>query len=454
MDNDSATVHTTCAKIIAFMAKTRLALIAVTLALAMLATNTWAAVEIQIQSQGVRRIPLLIESFIGESLGAQQLSRVITEDLDRTGLFRAIHVPKPTTAPFETPDYATLDVARHEYMLVGLVEDLPAGNQRVTYQLFDLVTQTPGSAFALTIEAGQERLIAHTISNWLYERLIGEPGIFTTKIAYVLRKGDKRHATYELRVADYDGHNPQTLLQSPEPIISPEWLPTGNHILYVSYERQKPIVYEHALLTGQRRTVAGFKGNNSAPAISPDRRWIAVALSESGTTQIYLLSADGTRKLRLRDSVGIDTEPTFSPNNEDVAFVSDSRGSPQIYLRNRLSGTERRLTFGSSYNVSPRFSPDGNILTFIRRDRNGFNVHILDPNEDGGQTIPLTGINLADSPSFSPDGKMLLFKNDARPNILYTVSINGKIVRPFTIPEEGEIKDPTWSPVSSSESWY
>ena len=420
----------------------------------LLAPLAMAAVEIRIESQGVRRIPILIEAFAGEKIGSEQLSRVVTDDLDRTGLFRAIHNPQPTTAPFEEPDYSQIDLEEFEYMLVGLVEEISDGSQRATYQLIDLVTQEPEEAFAISIGPGQDRLVGHTISNWLYERLIGDPGVFTTKIAYVLKQGDKRTATYELKVADYDGHNAQTLLKSPEPIISPEWMPSGNHILYVSYERRKPIVYEHALLTGQRRTVAGFKGNNSAPAVSPDRRWIAVALSESGSTQIYLLSADGTRKLRLRESNGIDTEPTFSPNNEDIAFVSDSGGSPQIYIRNRLSGKERRMTFGSSYNVSPRYSPDGAALSFVRRDRNGFNVHILDSQDPGGPTVPVTGIDLADSPSFSPDGKMLLFKNDARPNILYTVSVNGKIARPFTIPEQGEIKDPIWSPASTRNSWF
>ena len=414
-----------------------------------------AAVEIEIESLGVRRIPIVIEAFDGEKLDNNQLSRVITEDLDRTGLFRVFHVPDPTTAPFELPDFSSLDLEEQEYMLVGKVDVIDNDRQRVTYQLIDLVTQRAEEAFALVINPGQDRLVAHTIANWLHERLIGEPGIFTTKIAYILKIGDKRTATYELKVADYDGHNAQTLLKSPEPIISPEWLPDGNHILYVSYERQKPIVYEHALLTGQRRTISSFKGNNSAPTMSPNKRWIAVALSEAGGTQIFLLSADGTRKLRLRESTGIDTEPVFSPiNNDEIAFVSDSSGSPQIYVRKWPSGNEQRITFGSGYNVSPRYSPDGEMLTFIRRDNNGFNVHIASSSEAGAPTIPLTGINLADSPSFSPNGKILLFKNDARPNILYTVSINGKIARPFTKPEKGEIKDPVWSPASTSNTWY
>lgn len=416
-------------------------------------TVAQAAIEIQIESQGVRRIPLLVEAFAGEAEGANQLSKVVQQDLDRTGLFHATHVEVSRTLPFQSPDYDELLAANHEYLLVGELKPGSSGtNDRIVFQLIDLITRNAEEAFSLDIGPKQERLVAHVISNWIYERLTGEPGVFTSKIAYVLRTGPKDTGTYELKISDYDGHNHQTLIRSNEPIISPDWDPSGDFLLYVSYERRKPIIYEHALLTGIRRTVASFKGNNSAPSMSPDRRWVAVALSESGTTQIYLLSADGTRKLRLRESTGIDTEPAFSPNNEEVAFVSDEFGTPQLYLRNRVSGNESRLTFGSSYNVSPRFSADGNLLTYVRRDQNGINVHMLDPHNPEGGTVPLTGIDLADSPTFSPDGRMLLFKNDARDNILYTVSINGKIARPFTMPETGEIKDPTWGPATSS--WY
>lgn len=413
-----------------------------------------AQVEIQIESQGVRRIPIMIEPFFGESTDQMQYSNIVVADLERTGLFRTTYADRPTTEPNGIPDFDQLLAANHEYLLVGLVT-ADANNIAqtiITFQLFDLVTQSSEQVLRVTHNAGQERSAAHIIANWLFESLIGEPGIFQSKIAYIHKTNPGSEATYELKIADYDGYNAQTLLISQEPIISPEWTTDGEKLLYVSYEQRKPIVYEHVLLSGERRVVAAFKGNNSAPSISSDSRWFAVALSEEGNTQVFLLSADGTRKVKLRSSIGIDTEPDFSPNNEDIAFVSDERGSPQLYQRNRLSGEEKRLTHGSSYNVSPRYNSDGNQLTYVRRDNNGYNVHVLNLGADHLPTTALTGIDLADSPSFSPDDRLILFKNDARPNILYTVALSGKIVRPLSFQEEGEIKDPTWGPASSS--WF
>src|SRR5690606_33483190 len=94
----------------------------------------------------------------------------------------------------------------------------------------------------------------------------GDRGVFSTRIAYVVKSG----TNYRLQIADADGANPQTALNSREPIISPAWSPDGERIAYVSFENKRPVVYVHDLRSGQRRAVAAFPGSNSAPAWSPD----------------------------------------------------------------------------------------------------------------------------------------------------------------------------------------
>ncbi|MGZ5062143.1 MAG: Tol-Pal system beta propeller repeat protein TolB, partial [Usitatibacter sp.] len=61
------------------------------------------------------------------------------------------------------------------------------------------------------------------------------------------------------------------------------------------------------LAQGTTRVVANFRGNNSAPAWSPDSRFLAVALSKDGLTQIYRIPANGGDAERLTESSGIDT---------------------------------------------------------------------------------------------------------------------------------------------------
>ncbi len=70
------------------------------------------------------------------------------------------------------------------------------------------------------VNGNELRALGHHISDEVYQKLTGERGIFSTRIAYILvqRSGDK--ARYTLDVADVDGSNPQSLLVSTEPIFA------------------------------------------------------------------------------------------------------------------------------------------------------------------------------------------------------------------------------------------
>ncbi len=153
-----------------------------------------------------------------------------------------------------------------------------------------------GQSFVVT--QGDLRLVAHRIADFIYEKLTGERGVFSTRITYVTKTGSR----YSLWVADADGENAQSALSSPEPIISPAWSPNGGQMAYVSFESRKPVVYVHDVATGRRRLIANFRGSNSAPAWAPDGRTLAVTLSRDGSSQLYTIDANGGEPRRLMQS--------------------------------------------------------------------------------------------------------------------------------------------------------
>ena len=108
-------------------------------------------------------------------------------------------------------------------LVLGSVAARPDGRFEVRFRLFDTVKGADLSGVAYTLSREQVRTTAHRIADFIYEKLTGEKGVFSTRIAYVVKRGNR----YELQIADADGAGEETALASREPIISPAWSPDG-----------------------------------------------------------------------------------------------------------------------------------------------------------------------------------------------------------------------------------
>lgn len=402
------------------------------------------ALDLRLTSGDWRPVNIFVERFDGDE-DDSPLSDIIHNDLTHSGYFRGYR-RDPGLAPAGSETYAQVRNRGGEYLLTGQVRPA-AGGGRLFFELHDALTETSLGSFSINFEDDNRRRAAHTVSNWVFESVARLPGVFHTKVAYVVRQKDGKNL---LRVSDYDGHNAHTVLTSPEPLISPAWSPDGNELLYVSFERRKPVVYRQSLLTGERKVVANFPGSNSAPAMSSDGQKIAVVLTENKSQQqIFILGSGGKRQ--MRETRHIDTEPSFSPDGRRMIFESDETGGPQIYEFDLDTGQVRRVSFDTRYAVSPSYDSGGRQILHIRRNserRN--NVAITDLQT--GETAELTDIREADSPSFSPNDTMILFKNENIDNSLQIVAVNGIIVSQWGVRETGKIINPVWGPTDSD--WF
>ncbi|HEX8873933.1 MAG TPA: Tol-Pal system beta propeller repeat protein TolB [Nitrosospira sp.] len=403
-----------------------------------------AALNIEIFGGGATQIPIAIVPLAAEGTLRQRVTPVVAADLQRSGLFRL--VDPGSLEPHEPAEVAYPDwISRGAGALViGSATSLPDGQVALRVRLLDVAKQAQLAIYTETVPAELLRAAAHRIADLIYEKLTGDVGVFSTRIAYVEKQGKR----YSLQVADADGFNAQPVIEYTEPIISPAWSPDGTRLAYVSFENKKPVVYVQTLATRARKAVANFKGSNSAPAWSPDGKKLAVVLSLMGGSQIFMVNADGGGLQRITQSGGIDTEPSFSPDGQSIIFTSDRGGSPQIYrmkLTGGTSGTAERLTFEGSYNVSPHYSPDGKSFTFIHRNGDRFNVATQDLAT--GQVQLLTDSQFDESPSFAPNGKIILYATEIRGRgILSAVSSDGRTRQQLSI-QTGDIREPAWGPL-------
>lgn len=417
---------------------------ALILLLCLISVPVYAQLNIEIFGGGASRIPIAIVPFADENKLQQSITPVISADLQRTGLFKLIDPAGLSPhAPVEVV-YADWTNRGANALVIGRVVALSGDQVEIQFRLMDIAKKSQLTGLAITVPTSQLRTAAHRIADIIYEALTGDVGVFSTRIAYVLKRGNK----YALQVADADGYNAQSIIEYTEPIISPAWSPDGSQLAYVSFENKKPIVYVQKLATRERRAVASFKGSNSAPAWSPDGKKLAVVLTGQGGSQIFLVNADGSGLQRLSRSSGIDTEPNFSPDGRYILFTSDRGGSPQIYrmpVAAAESSNAERLTFEGSYNVSPDFSQDGKSFTFIHRNNNQFNVAVQ---EIGSRQVQiLTNSKFDESPSFAPNGKMILYATEIDGHgILSAVSRDGQTRQHLSV-QTGDIREPAWGPL-------
>ncbi len=400
-----------------------------------------AELSIEFSSAGANRIPVAIADFGGEAGSSRAVTSVIRGDLERSGLFKLIDGGTGITEE-TSPAFGDWRSRGADALAAGSIS-AAAGRQEARFRLYDINKQSTLAGAAFVTSTPMLRMAGHRIADVIYEKLTGEPGVFSTRIAYVVRKSAQR---YELHIADSDGQNAQTALISKEPIISPAWSPDGSRLAYVSFENKKPVVYVHSLASGQRTVVANFKGSNSAPAWSPDSRKLAVVLSKEGGSQIFTVNADGSGVQRVTSTSGISTEPFFSPDGQSIYFTSDRGGSPQVYRTGVTGGDAQRITFEGSYNVSPRISPDGKSMAFISRRDGGFRLAVMDL--ASRQVQVLTDSHKDESPTFAPNSRMILIATEVGGRgILSAVSIDGRIKQRLSI-QAGDVREPAWGPFS------
>jgi len=402
-----------------------------------------AQLTIEITGGGANQIPIAVLPFVGESVLPESITAIVEQDLSRSGRFRSLFVGGVSPLPTEISqvNFADWRSRLADAMVIGQTLRLSGGRFEVRFRLLDVLKQSQIGGIAFTLTAAQTRLTAHKMADFIYEKLTGERGVFSTRIAYVVKQG----ARFELRVADADGHGAQAILISPEPIVSPVWSPDGTRMAYVSFQNKKPILFVQNLTARQQPApLANYKGSNSAPAWSPDGHRLAAVLTKDGSSQIYLMNPDGSGLRRITFSGVIDTEPFFTPDGQSIYFTSDRGGSPQIYHMPAGGGEARRVTFEGDYNVSPRVSPDGRFLAYISRLSGRFQLMMMDLETRQVQTLT-DGPN-DESPSFAPNGRMILYATGVGSRgALAAVSSDGRVRQRLSI-QAADVREPSWGP--------
>ncbi|MCW9042383.1 MAG: Tol-Pal system beta propeller repeat protein TolB [Pseudopelagicola sp.] len=411
--------------------------------------------RIEITDGVVEPLPYAVPDFVAENSAAggyaTQLAQVIASDLSGTGLFREVpqkaHIAKITnfSAPVQFADWKAINA---QALITGAVS--VSGSQlEVKFRVYDVFAGQElgnGLRFKGTVEGW--RRMAHKVADAVYSRITGEGGYFDSRVVFVSETGPKNDRQKRLAIMDYDGANLQYLTDSSSIVLAPRFSPTGDRVLYTSYETGFPQVYILDVGSVQRRVLNSEAGTMSfAPRFAPDGKSLLLSITRDGNTDIYRMGLSGGRPQRLTSSPAIDTAPSFSPDGSKIVFESDRSGTQQLYVMPAGGGEPKRISFGQGRYGTPVWSPRGDLIAFTKQNKGRFHIGVM--RTDGGEERLLTASFLDEGPTWAPNGRVIMFTRETQgasgASALYSVDVSGRNLRKVKISGGGS--DPAWSPL-------
>ena len=416
-----------------------------------------ADLRIDITHGNTQPLPIAIPNFFtsnpNETEVGQELTSVISADLERSGLFRPldphafIQDPAALRPIPRFPDWRLINA---QALVTGAVEEQPDGRLRVEFRLWDVFAGIQLNGYAYFTQPANWRRIAHIIADQIYQRITGEKGYFDTRIVYVSESGPAQRRIKRLAIMDQDGANNRLLTDGHVLVLTPRFSPTTQEITYLSYARGNPHVYLFNIDTGQQEVVGSFPGMTFAPRFSPDGNSVIFSMSTGAASQIFSMDLRTRHVNQITSTRAIDTSPCYSPDGQQITFNSDRGGKQQLYVMNADGSNVHRISFGSGRYATPVWSPRGDLIAFTKFEGSNFSIGVMRP--DGtGERILSNGF-LVEGPTWAPNGRVLMFfrqtpqdSSGHSSSRLYSIDLTGTNEREVVTPQDAS--DPAWSPL-------
>ena len=162
-------------------------------ALGLLSTAVNAQLRIEIRRGVERPVPIAIVPFSWEAPPGTPLpvdvSGVVTADLAGSGRFAPLPdrdmISRPNVP--EQVDIQDWQILEVDVLVIGRVLLEGPDRYTVVFQIYDILRGEQLVGYRLSTAGEELRLTAHRVADMIYEELTGIPGVFSTRVAYIMK---------------------------------------------------------------------------------------------------------------------------------------------------------------------------------------------------------------------------------------------------------------------------
>ena len=185
----------------------------------------------------------------------------------------------------------------------------------------------------------------------------------------------------------------------------------------------------------------------SDPRIRPDGQWVVYVegwsdrAADASYSNLWAVSADGKKRLRITDGAWRDWSPRWSPDGSRVAWIRERTGGVELRVArleaHEESHEESIVASGPLERLA--WSPDGKSIAFTARGT----WFVASVSGGVARRIPAGDLNAAGEPAWMPDGQSLV--SAAAEGEIYSIPVAGGAARCLT-KGSARNQDPVISP--------
>ena len=250
-----------------------------------------------------------------------------------------------------------------------------------------------------------------------------------------------------------DGRDLRRLTDDPGFDACAAYSADGRRIAYCSGQGGGPVQVWTMKQNGtNKQQVTNMSATAIFPDYSPDGSKIVFCAGTSTFARdIYVVNSDGSDLTRLTSGDGNNVYPAFSPNGQKIVFTSNRTGTSQVWLMNADGSDQRQLTFDSQpKDQVPDWSPDGSKIAYLA-DTHGIadmgnswgDIWVMNANGSDQHTIT-NGASWYGT-AWSPDGTRIVTL-DFPSRTLYTLNAADGSDAQAVHPGPGPQFVPGWQP--------